>query len=173
MICYYESKYYIVMSLNKFCGFPHFHTRLSSVRVSSCNILPFWIKLCYAVCAKVKVYGKFCLLVLWRKKHFLNRQTCGRGSVTEKQKDQTREHIWPGVQRVSKPATTAVMPGRLPAAPRPNAAELCQTQPTLWGTATGGTPAWSEREGVRWQNQCVGESENQIKNIWKVIFCLQ
>lgn len=117
---------------------------------------------CLTVCAKVKE--------LWRKRHdkgTFSQQTCGT----------KQEKVWPGVQRVSKPATTAIMLRRLPAAPRPSAAELCQTQPTLWGTATGGTPAWAETgwggERVREMNQkCLRKWETQKKN-FKIIFCCQ
>ena len=68
------------------------------------------------------------------------------GTCYVTQNFQMREN-WPGVLCVSKPGATAEVPRRLPAAPTPSAARLCQTQPTLWETATGGTPAWPRVEG--------------------------
>lgn len=71
-----------------------------------------------------------------------------------------RKKVWPGVLCVSKPAPAAVMPERGRAAPRRSAAELCRTQPTLWGSAAGGRPDHRGRGR---------ESEYLIK--WKIIFC--
>lgn len=91
-----------------------------------------------------------------------------RISGREAEGTEGREKVWPGVLCVSKPAPTAVTPGRLPAAPRLSAAELCQTRPTLWGTATGGMPGSSHRE--REGEKILEEIIILIIYTWKIIF---
>lgn len=52
----------------------------------------------------------------------------------------TGSSIPPGVLCGSKPEPTATEPRRLPGAPRPSGAELCQTPPTHEENATGAMP---------------------------------